>query len=213
MMASGDGVLAANATAEIDGSAEWGHAIRLFNTGNAQAKTPQPTLPATGGLPWSRPSKEVLSGVSVMGDAAFSATGWYFARALNKALNVPIGIVMATMGGTAIESWMSAELLYGANGAGGSSRDPSKGVCPYNPLDPTTAIPSNSFSPPTSNFNADIAPLFNMTIRGVTWYQGESNEVIGMNETYACRFGAMMDDWSRRWNEGTAGATARIFYH
>ena len=205
MMATGAGVLAANATAEIAGSAQFNRSIRLLNTGNTHSPTPEPTLPSSGGLPWSRPSPEVLAGSSVMGNAAFSATGWFFARQLNRELEVPIGMVMATMGGTALESWMSAELLYG--NSGGAPPDPTKGACPSDPADPTTAIPANSFSPPSSNYNADIAPLFNMTVRGVTWYQGESNEVVGMNATYACRFGVMMADWSRQWHEGTGGAT------
>jgi hypothetical protein len=47
-------------------------------------------------LPWSRPSPAVLSGASVMGDAAFSAVGWYYARALSAEMGVPVGMVMAT---------------------------------------------------------------------------------------------------------------------
>ena len=111
--------------------------------------------------------------------------------------------MMATMGGTAIESWMSAELLYGPNGT-----DPADGACPANPADPSTAIPANSFSPPTSNFNGQISPLFSTAVAGVLWYQGESNEVIGMGPTYACRFGKMIEDWRYRWKEGTAAAAA-----
>ena len=37
--------------------------------------------------------------------------------------------------------------------------------------------------------------------------QGESNEVLGQNATYTCRFGAMVRDWSARWRNGTQGAT------
>ena len=115
---------------------------------------------------------------------------------------VPVGIMMSTMGGTAIESWMSAQLLYG--NTANSTKDPTSNTsaCPANPADPTTAIPANSFSPPTSNFNGQILPLTRYTIAGVLWYQGESNEVIGANATYSCRFKAMMDDWSHRFNQG-----------
>lgn len=37
--------------------------------------------------------------------------------------------------------------------------------------------------------------------------QGESNEVLGQNATYTCRFGAMVRDWSERWHNGTHGLT------
>jgi hypothetical protein len=95
--ASGFGPLAANATAEIQGASNF-DSIRLFNTGNdvsaghaAQAELQHPPQ-----LPWSRPSSAVLRSSSVMGDHAFSAVGWYFARALVARLRIPVGIVMAT---------------------------------------------------------------------------------------------------------------------
>lgn len=39
----------------------------------------------------------------------FSATGYYFARALQRDLNVPVGFINASVGGTPIESWISRE--------------------------------------------------------------------------------------------------------
>jgi sialate O-acetylesterase len=41
----------------------------------------------------------------------FSAAGYYFGRELFKELNVPIGLIQATWGGTAAETWVSKELL------------------------------------------------------------------------------------------------------
>ena len=73
-------------------------------------------------------------------------------------------------GGTALESWMSLDLLYGVNRTTGG-RDSTKGVCPSSPTDPSTAIPENSFAPPAACFNAQLAPLFGQTVRGILWYQ------------------------------------------
>jgi len=42
---------------------------------------------------------------------AFSATAFFFARDLHQQYNVPIGIINASVGGTGIEAWMSAESL------------------------------------------------------------------------------------------------------
>jgi sialate O-acetylesterase len=43
----------------------------------------------------------------------FSAIAYLFGRHLNEHLDVPIGIIQATVGGTAAEAWMSAEALQG----------------------------------------------------------------------------------------------------
>ena len=40
---------------------------------------------------------------------------------------------------------------------------------------------------------------------------GESNSVTGQNETYSCRFKAMLDDWRTRWHHGTANTTDPLF--
>ena len=44
--------------------------------------------------------------------AGFSAVGYFFARALQYELNIPIGIINASWGGTFIEAWTSLEALY-----------------------------------------------------------------------------------------------------
>ncbi len=49
-------------------------------------------------------------------------------------------------------------------------------------------------------FNAMIAPLTNYAIKGVIWYQGESNA--GRHAEYKELFGAMITNWRTRWNRG-----------
>jgi sialate O-acetylesterase len=41
----------------------------------------------------------------------FSATAYFFARELRRALGVPVGVITADWGGTPCEAWMSAEML------------------------------------------------------------------------------------------------------
>ncbi len=68
------------------------------------------------------------------------------------------------------------------------------------------AAPPMAFGGPTiiyqpfGCFNAMIAPLLNYAIKGVIWYQGESNA--GFPEGYARKFSAMITDWREKWNEG-----------
>ncbi len=52
---------------------------------------------------------------------------------------------------------------------------------------------------PTGLYNAMIAPLLNYGIKGVIWYQGESN--VGHAE-YRERFSSMIDDWREKWGQG-----------
>lgn len=59
---------------------------------------------------------------------------------------------------------------------------------------------SQSPSAPTVLYNAMIAPLLPYAIRGVIWYQGESN--VGRERQYRSLFPAMIADWRRLWGEG-----------
>jgi sialate O-acetylesterase len=53
---------------------------------------------------------------------------------------------------------------------------------------------------PTTLYNAMIHPLIPYAIRGVIWYQGESNANDPVS--YAPLFAAMIQDWRSRWNQG-----------
>ena len=46
---------------------------------------------------------------STIGEA--SATGYFFAQTVNRALDVPVGLIMANKGGTRVESWLTKENL------------------------------------------------------------------------------------------------------
>ena len=70
-------------------------------------------------------------------------------------------------------------------------------------------VPQRNFTPsialqnqPAALYNAMIAPLTNYTIKGFTWYQGETNA--GRPAEYARLQPAMIQDWRQRWNNTTA---------
>eukprot|EP00658_Telonema_sp_P-2_P049229 TRINITY_DN3742_c0_g1_i9.p1 TRINITY_DN3742_c0_g1~~TRINITY_DN3742_c0_g1_i9.p1 ORF type:complete len:357 (-),score=43.95 TRINITY_DN3742_c0_g1_i9:294-1364(-) len=131
-----------------------------------------------------------------MGGAAaadgMSATCWFFGLELHVSQQVPIGLIHSSYGGSAVEDWMSAEVL----GDGGSAT-----ACP--------GAVTSSMGLPTQQYNGQIRPLLNTTIKGVVWYQGESNA--GQDALYSCRFGQMMADWRARWHAGTGGGTDSNF--
>jgi sialate O-acetylesterase len=60
-----------------------------------------------------------------------------------------------------------------------------------------TGINSNS---PTVLYNAMIAPIIPYGIKGVIWYQGESN--VGRAEQYKKLFPLMIEGWRAAWNQG-----------
>jgi sialate O-acetylesterase len=62
--------------------------------------------------------------------------------------------------------------------------------------------PSQSNSPnrPTLIYNAMINPILPYTIKGVIWYQGESNA--DRPTQYRQLFPLLINDWRQKWNEG-----------
>ena len=59
---------------------------------------------------------------------------------------------------------------------------------------------SQSPNAPTVLYNGMIAPLLPYAIRGVIWYQGESN--VGRERQYRTLFPTMIADWRHAWGEG-----------
>ncbi|MBN2423538.1 MAG: hypothetical protein JXR46_07565 [Calditrichaceae bacterium] len=76
--------------------------IRLFQVQRSIAVQPVTDIPAEG---WQVCSPQTI--------AEFSATAYFFGRELHKQLNIPIGLIHSSWGGTIIEAWMSEESLQG----------------------------------------------------------------------------------------------------
>jgi sialate O-acetylesterase len=64
------------------------------------------------------------------------------------------------------------------------------------PLEPQTFIRWK----PEGLYNAMLAPLLNYKMKGVVWYQGESNADRPIE--YRKLFPALISDWREHWNEG-----------
>lgn len=121
----------------------------------------------------------------------FTAAGWFFATALNNALDVPVGIIACNWGGSAVESWLPKELVYSY---------------------PENTIPLGSHEPVKEKggwyhccssyvmYNGMIYPVHNYTIKGFLWYQGETN--VGFHNYYADRLSTMVGVWRNLWGQG-----------
>jgi sialate O-acetylesterase len=158
----------------------------------------------------------------------FTAVGYFFARRLYEELNVPIGIVNSSWGGTAIEPWTAPEGFYrvpelASIAARVKAADPAteegqqahrkalEEVSRWLPQAraavesgerpaPMPAMPvvGTGGRVPTSLYNEMIHPLTPMTIKGVIWYQGESNEADGM--AYLPKMRALIEGWREVWS-------------
>jgi len=104
-----------------------------------------------------------------------SAVCYYMALELKKEKGVTIGFVRSSLGGTRVESWLSAATL----------RD----VIPQADM----AKPPNWQAGPTVLYNGMIAPLGAYSFKGAVWYQGESN--VADPENYRRLLPPMMRDW------------------
>jgi len=65
---------------------------------------------------------------------------------------------------------------------------------------PQAPIQSNSPNRPMLIYNAMINPILPFTIKGVIWYQGESNA--DRAKQYRQLFPLMINDWRQKWGEG-----------
>lgn len=146
----------------------------------------------------------------------FSAVGYVFAVELARRLRMPVGMVQMAVGGSNLESWIDRRTLEEDPGL-----EPillnwrnSDWIMPWcreraaknlaQAADPLQRHPYE----PAYNYEAGIAQLGNLPIRGVLWYQGESNT--HNPELYAQLFPRMVESWRRLWGRELPFLTVQI---
>jgi len=92
-----------------------------------------------------------------------SATAYFFARFLQDVLEVPVGIVVSSWGGSAIEAWMNPEAVKEVAPEISLAHLTPEGKIKYQHQDAALL------------YNGMIHPFLNLTFRGMIWYQGEAN--------------------------------------
>lgn len=162
----------------------------------------------------------------------FSAVGYFFARDLQRALNVPVGIVTLTYGASTPQAWIRREAIA-ANPqlkpaldefdakvkaytpatteemqAWTAAAEKAKAEKKRAPRQPKPS-PVQDQHNPTVMFNGMIAPVVPFAIRGVIWYQGES--ITGARELFPVWNETLIKDWRTLWSR-TAGADILPFY-
>jgi sialate O-acetylesterase len=147
--------------------------IRLFNVTKATSPYPQDECHGI----WAVCDSNTLK--------TFSAVGYFFGKKLNRDLNVPIGLINSSWGGTPAEAWTPEEVI---------TAEPELKAA-ANKLTPAAWWPHQA----GYSYNAMIAPLTNYSISGAIWYQGESNT--GTASTYKKLFTAMIEGWRKQWGK------------
>jgi sialate O-acetylesterase len=158
----------------------------------------------------------------------FSAVGYFFGKDLQKARQVPIGLVQDCWGGTPAEAWTSRSTMEAEPSLKPLVERQDQALAGYpstldkyiaaltkyreeivdanarghdlpNPPSPPTN-PARNPGGPTTLYNGMIAPVVPYAIRGAIWYQGESNA----NRAYEYRtlIAAMIKNWRGAWGEG-----------
>lgn len=114
----------------------------------------------------------------------FSATAFFFAEMIHKAMNVPVGIIVSSWGGTKVEGWTNREILE---------------TYPDVDLSEEAVNKLHPMARPLLMYNGMIHPITHYKVKGFIWYQGESN--VGAHAVYAERLHNMVNLWRKQWND------------
>ena len=116
-----------------------------------------------------------------------SAVAYYFAQRLYSEVDVPIGIISCNQGASRIQTWVSKEISQKAVF--------EKSLVIHNKEEELYEFNLNNFL--YYNMLLKIVPY---TVKGVLWYQGESNAVKGESENYCGMFSELVALWRSIWN-------------
>lgn len=145
--------------------------IRQFRVGKGFSAEPESEIPDSSS--WTEATPAFVGN--------FSAVAYFAATELRRAIDVPVGILNVSHGGTRIESWMSERMLG------------------YDETDVVLGDGSLEVQP-TLAFNEMINPVVGFPLRGFLWYQGASNaETVDDARAYGKKFKTLISGWRELW--------------
>jgi sialate O-acetylesterase len=146
--------------------------LRYMCVGNSTPTSPVDYVTKPN-VSWSVTTPAVAGG--------FSAIGYYFGEKLDSALDIPIGIIVSSLGGSYCEEWTSAQSISS---------------------DPVLNAYYAGRNSATEAYNGMIYPLRRLAIKGIVWDQGESNEYDSPVSNYTRLNAALITQWRALFNEG-----------
>ncbi|VAW23200.1 Sialic acid-specific 9-O-acetylesterase [hydrothermal vent metagenome] len=213
---SGQSNMAMEVRRSLDAQQEIGMAdypdIRFFQVKRVKAALPLEDVSPVDDSKANWLNKWQVCSPSTVGH--FTAVGYFFGRNLYEKLGVPVGLISASWGGTTAEAWTPLDTLendpelslimnnwpdYNSDEEWlrGKYEKYVKAVAKAKKEGDTLPL---YFNQPTVLYNGIIAPIIPFGIRGVTWYQGESNAYRAYQ--YRRLFPAMIGQWRKNWGQG-----------
>ncbi|MDD3587511.1 MAG: sialate O-acetylesterase [Thermoguttaceae bacterium] len=150
--------------------------IRLLRIQTTSKALPQTDVQVT---PWAACTPKNVP--------SFTAVGFYFGRKLYQELNIPIGLINCSWGGSTCEAWVNEKVLAGY-----------PDLAPL--VDPKQIDKTKPHKKATYLYNGMIVPIRPFGIKGVIWYQGESNA--GRAAQHDIMFPVMIQNWRDEWQQG-----------
>jgi uncharacterized repeat protein (TIGR02543 family) len=166
--------------------------LRFFNTpgipvgGTPASEVPYLPMSNINGASWGKGNDSVKL-------KQLSAIAYYFAKKLRAELDMPVGILNVAMGGTPIYGWLSREAIDGNEAVKsfltGSAQYRSQSLGNWN------GAGQGNYAQMTAMYNEKLAPVKNVNIAGMIWYQGETNshEPVG---TYRNAMNLLLSEYS-----------------
>ncbi|MCX7421048.1 MAG: sialate O-acetylesterase [Planctomycetia bacterium] len=157
--------------------------IRIFHVKKVPGVTPQAEVALD--REWSECSPATIGN--------FSAVAYFFGRHIHKELNVPVGLINTSWGGTRIEPWTP---IAGFESVPSLKPIAEQAIAQQAKPD---GVQPNSGAP-THLYNGMVHALVPFAIRGALWYQGESNR--GEGVAYEQKMHALINGWRSVWAQG-----------
>ena len=176
--------------------------LRIYTVKKNRASQPLDTCEGQ----WTEASPEI--------SPRFSAVGYHFGRHLQKELNVPVGLIHTSWGGTPIEVWMSKAVMEADPDMKAGMEEYAKRLEQWQETlkkweaQAAEAKKAGKEAPRRPNqpwesaslYNAMVAPLVPYAVNGAIWYQGESNA--GNAKLYRKQMPAMISQWRKDFDCG-----------
>lgn len=211
-------ILRKEVNGDLNGLAAANDMIRLFRVPSVGSQEPKNTFSKQ----WELCTPESA--------ADFSAAGFYYGRYLQKTLGIPVGLIDNAWGGSAAGAWVNRKRLAAHPELGEinnhwkereifltgpasetehqaklaeweiakkEAKDAGRWV-PCKPLSPQQVLSGNQR--PGNLYNGVLHATIGYGIKGVIWYQGESN--VGRAKAYQSLLPLLMQNWHEEWGQG-----------
>ena len=148
--------------------------IRLFRVNNGYSLEPSDTLDTDAAWTYADPENV----------KKFSVVGYVFGERIHSFTDIPIGLVLSAHGGSVAEAWLDRDVLEEFGEFDLDLKQEEMDPIWY-AMDPMVL------------YNKMLAPMLPLTVKGIIWYQGESN--VSRPEQYSRLFPLLIDTWRTKY--------------